>query len=163
MFLVFGFVLSFLQIRLLCFVSTIHLFFTNHIKHTQKKNTKGNDAFAHLKGFRNFVKLAETKRLGVLLNEDPHYFENTMAYALAFGYFDKWAGKFKGLDVQPPDWYHTTSNRPFSMHSFSNSFDSAMSSTRSTMVSSPSSSGSSGGGGGGFSGGGFGGGGGGSW
>ncbi len=128
-----------------------------------KKNTKGNDAFAHLKGFRNFVKLAETKRLGVLLNEDPHYFENTMAYALAFGYFDKWAGKFKGLDVQPPDWYHTTSNRPFSMHSFSNSFDSAMSSTRSTMVSSPSSSGSSGGGGGGFSGGGFGGGGGGSW
>ncbi|MBW2937566.1 DUF2207 domain-containing protein [Aureisphaera sp. CAU 1614] len=127
-----------------------------------KKNTKGNEALAHLKGFRQFVKLAEAKRLGVLLNEDPHYFENTMAYALAFGYFDKWAGKFKGLDVKPPDWYHTTSNRPFSMHSFSNSFDSAMSSTRSTMVSSPSSSGSSGGGGG-FSGGGFGGGGGGSW
>ena len=127
-----------------------------------KKNTKGNDALAHLKGFRQFVKLAEAKRLGVLLNEDPHYFENTMAYALAFGYFDKWAGKFKGLDVKPPDWYYTTSNRPFSMHSFSNSFDSAMSSTKSTMVSSPSSSGSSGGGGG-FSGGGFGGGGGGSW
>lgn len=127
-----------------------------------KKNTKGNEALAHLKGFRQFVKLAEAKRLGVLLNEDPHYFENTMAYALAFGYFDKWTSKFKGLDVKPPDWYYTTSNRPFSMHSFSNSFDSAMSSTKSTMVSSPSSSGSSGGGGG-FSGGGFGGGGGGSW
>ncbi len=140
-------------------VSCIILLFLNIFM--IKKNSKGNEMLAHLKGFRQFVKLAEANRLEVLLKEDPHYFETTMAYALAFGYFEKWAHKFKDLNIKPPDWYSTTSNRPFSMHSFSQSFDSAMSSAQSTMVSSPSSSGS--GGGGGSSGGGFGGGGGGSW
>ena len=125
----------------------------------RKKNAKGNEALAHLKGFRNFVKLAETPRLKSLMGDNPHYYEDTLSYALAFGLFDKWSKKFEGLEMKPPQWYSSTSGNAFNMHTFSRSFSSGISSAQSTMVSSPSSSGS----GGGSSGGGFGGGGGGSW
>ncbi len=125
-----------------------------------KKNQKGNMALSELKGFKQFIKVAEANKLKMLISENPTYFETTMGYALAFGLFDKWANKFDALNVPPPNWYHSTQTN-FTMHHFANSFSSTMSSAQSTMVSSPSSSGS--GSGGGSSGGGFGGGGGGSW
>jgi uncharacterized membrane protein len=96
----------------------------------------------------------------MLLKDDPGYFEHTMGYALAFGLFDKWAQKFRGLDLPPPNWYRSTATGQFTMHHFSRSFSGTISGVTANMVSSPSSSGSSGGG---SSGGGFGGGGGGSW
>lgn len=137
---------------------TMFLLFMN--KHMIKKNTEGNAALSELKGFRQFIKVAELNKLKMLIAEDPHYFETTMGYALAFGLFDKWANKFDALHVPPPTWYSTTSTTPLTMNRFSNSFANTMATTRSTMVSSPSKSSSSGGG---SSGGGFGGGGGGSW
>ncbi len=123
-----------------------------------KKNSKGNEVFSELKGFKNFIKIAEENKLKMLLKDSPSYFETTMGYALAFGLFDQWAKKFEALNLQPPSWY-TSSAGAFTMHNFTNSFSDSISSAQSTMVSSPSSSGS----GGGSSGGGFGGGGGGSW
>ncbi|MBU2905474.1 DUF2207 domain-containing protein [Arenibacter algicola] len=125
-----------------------------------KKNAKGNELLSELKGFKRFIKVAEENRLKMLLKDDPHYFENTLGYALAFGLFDQWAKKFRDLNIPPPDWYTSTSSSSLTMNQFSKSFSNAMASTKSNMVSSPSSSGSSGGG---SSGGGFGGGGGGSW
>ncbi|RAJ12857.1 DUF2207 domain-containing protein [Arenibacter echinorum] len=125
-----------------------------------KKNAKGNELLSELKGFKRFIKVAEENRLKMLLKDDPHYFENTLGYALAFGMFDQWAKKFRDLNIPPPDWYTSTSSSSLTMNQFSKSFSNAMASTKSNMVSSPSSSGSSGGG---SSGGGFGGGGGGSW
>lgn len=125
-----------------------------------KKNRKGTAAFSELKGFKQFIKVAEANKLKMLIAEDPSYFENTMGYALAFGLFKNWAEKFDALHVPPPNWYSSASHNNLTMSHFSNSFASSMSSAQSTMVSAPSSSGSSGGG---SSGGGFGGGGGGSW
>ncbi|MGO3183473.1 MAG: DUF2207 domain-containing protein [Aequorivita sp.] len=126
-----------------------------------KKNSKGNKMLSELKGFKQFIKVAEENKLKMLLKGSPTYFETTMGYALAFGLFTQWAKKFEALDLQPPSWYTSTAG-VMSMNNFSNSFADTMSSTKSTMVSSPSSS-SSGGSGGGSSGSGFGGGGGGSW
>jgi len=123
-----------------------------------RKNPKGIRLYSELKGFRAFIKTAETNRLKMLLAESPDYFESTMAYALAFGYLERWADKFDTLDVPPPKWYRTTGGYQ-SMHHFSRSFSDTMRATSTTLVSSPSSSSS----GGGSSGGGFGGGGGGSW
>ena len=123
-----------------------------------KKNAKGNEAFSELKGFKNFIKIAEENKLKMLLQDRPNYFETTMAYAIAFGLFDQWAKKFEALNLQPPSWYTSTTGA-FTMHNFANSFSGSIASAQSTMVSSPGSSGS----GGGSSGGGFGGGGGGSW
>ncbi|WP_057938733.1 DUF2207 domain-containing protein [Algoriphagus resistens] len=126
-----------------------------------KKNKDGTMVLSELKGFKQFIKVAEENKLKMLLKEDPTYFESTMSYALAFGMFDKWAKKFEGLNLEPPAWYHSTSGRLMTMSHFSKSFNNSIKSTQSTMISSPSSSGGSGGGG--SSGGGFGGGGGGSW
>lgn len=126
-----------------------------------KKNAKGNQVLSELKGFKQFIKVAEENKLKMLLKDDPGYFENTMGYALAFGLFEKWAKKFDALNLPPPNWYTSASHNSLSMHNFSKSFASSMSGVKSNMVSSPSSSGSSSGGG--SSGGGFGGGGGGSW
>lgn len=126
-----------------------------------KKNPTGDEMLSDLKGFKQFIRVAEENKLKMLLEEDPSYFEATMAYAVAFGMFKQWAGKFESLNIEPPSWYSTTSTAGLmSMNSFSNSFSSSLKSAQTTMISSPSSSGS---GGGGSSGGGFGGGGGGSW
>ncbi|SFU18104.1 Predicted membrane protein [Algoriphagus locisalis] len=125
-----------------------------------KKNKEGTMILSELKGFKQFIKVAEENKLKMLLKEDPTYFESTMSYALAFGMFDKWAKKFDALNLEPPTWYYSSTGRMMSMNHFSKSFNNSIKSTQSTMVSSPSSSGS---GGGGSSGGGFGGGGGGSW
>jgi len=126
-----------------------------------KKNKEGTAILSELKGFKQFIKVAEENKLKMLLKEDPSYFESTMSYALAFGMFDKWAKKFDALNVAPPTWYYSSTGRLMTMNHFSKSFNNSIKSTQATMVSSPSSSGGSVGGG--SSGGGFGGGGGGSW
>lgn len=125
-----------------------------------KKNSKGNEILQELKGFKKFIEIAEENQLRMLMKENPNYFETTMAYAVAFGIFDKWAKKFEAMNVAPPTWYSSPSGI-YSMSAFSKSFSSTISSAQTQMVSSPSSSSSSSGGG--SSGGGFGGGGGGSW
>jgi len=140
------------------FVTCLLLIILN--RYMIKKNQHGNQVFSELKGFKRFIKTAEENKLKMLLKESPSYFESTMGYALSFGAFALWSKKFEALNTQPPDWYTSTGGGHMSMHNFSRSFNSTMSSASSTMVSSPSSSGS---GGGGSSGGGFGGGGGGSW
>ncbi len=126
----------------------------------QKKNREGNAVFSELKGFKQFIKMAEVERIKVLIEQDPQYFEKTMSYALAFGLLDKWAKKFDALNITPPNWYHSSGTGMTGMYAFSRSFSGSMAIAQSSMVSSPSSSSS---GGGGSSGGGFGGGGGGSW
>lgn len=152
------FVWGFIAVFVYIFLSLFLLFMNMYMI---KKNVKGNTALSELKGFKQFIKVAEINKLKMLIAEDPSYFETTMGYALAFGLFDKWANKFDALNVPPPSWYGSSSHVPLTMNSFSNSFANSMSSAKSTMVSSPSSS--SGSSGGGSSGGGFGGGGGGSW
>lgn len=140
-------------------ISCVILIYVN--KFMIKKNERGNRLFSELKGFKRFIKVAEENKLKMLLQEDAHYFESTMGYALAFGMFAKWAKKFDTLDIVPPTWYKSYGGN--NMNNFSKSFSGAMGRTKSNMVSSPSSSGSGSSSGGGSSGGGFGGGGGGSW
>ncbi len=126
----------------------------------QKKNSQGSAVFSELKGFKQFIKMAEVNRIKTLIEQDPHYFEKTMSYALAFGLLDKWAKKFDALNIPPPSWYSSSGTRMAGIYAFSKSFSGSIAMAQSNMVSAPSSSSS---GGGGSSGGGFGGGGGGSW
>lgn len=153
---IFLFVFGFLA-AVVCGVFFLFLIFMSG--YMKKKNSSGSEALSEIKGFKQFVKLAETNRIKTLIESDPNYFEKTMSYALAFGLLKEWAGKFASLNIPPPEWYSSPNAVGImSMNTFANSFSSSMSSTQSAMVSSPSSSG-----GGGSSGGGFGGGGGGSW
>lgn len=133
-----------------------------------KRTPEGNKTYQRLEGFRQFVEKAERPVIERLLKDDPHYYDKTMPYALAFGYLKQWNRMFDGLLTEPPSWYGGPMMHTGSMHNswqtFSESFPSEVSKIGSVFSSSPSSSGSGGGGGGGgFSGGGSGGGGGGSW
>lgn len=144
----------------------------------------GAEKYWQLQGFYEFLKRAEILRLEALLQENPKYFEQTLAYATVMGLSDHWAEKFKTLLTEPPSFYkgykgdfntalfmrHLRS----SMHKMESDMtyrytpSSSYSGSSGSFGSSFSFSSSSGGGfssfgGGGYSGGGFGGGGGKSW
>lgn len=117
------------------------------LKGSHKRNTKGGKVLGELQGFKQFVKVAETNRISVLIKEDPNYFEKTMSYALTFGLLKKWAKKFDALDIEPPKWYaNEAGHQTMRMSSFASSFSNRMATTKSTMVSTPKTSSSSGGG-----------------
>ncbi|MFN8346856.1 MAG: DUF2207 domain-containing protein [Spirosomataceae bacterium] len=125
-----------------------------------KKSLKGRDVYQKLAGYRMFMQSVEVPRLQQLIQEDPHYFDKTLPYAMVFNMTDNWSQKFESINIPPPSWYssnvHGLSSSQFVRH-----FSSATQTMSSTFTEAPSKSGSSGGGS--SSGGGFGGGGGGSW
>ena len=122
------------------------------------------EVLGKIRGYRNFLKIAEKDKMEMLAEEDPQYFYKNLAFAFALGVTAVYAEHFASLATEPPDWYSSnvvgTSGNPVTSASFLGSMDSMMNSISTTMTSSPS----DGGGGGSFSGGGGGGGGGGgSW
>jgi len=48
-------------------------------------------------GFRKFIEKAEVDRLLFILEENPDYFDQTIAYAIVMGMGKTWAKKFNGL------------------------------------------------------------------
>lgn len=136
-------------------ICIIGIFF---FKAIMSKRTKyGNEILGRVRGFKNFIEVAEKDRLEALVEKNPNYFYDILPYAYAFGISKKWMEKFESIAMAPPTWYGGTDFHAFNMHQFQGFMDSTMRSASSSMTSSPSSSG------GGSSGGGSGGGGGGSW
>lgn len=74
-----------------------------------RKNKKGREKFSELKGFREFIRVADINKLQSLMKEDSHYFEGTLAYAYVFGLLNGWTFGFKTLDVSAPSWYEASS------------------------------------------------------
>ena len=124
-----------------------------------KRSVYGNELLGKIKGFKNFLELAEKPKLEELVMQDPAYFYNILPYTYVLGVSDKWIKKFEVIALQAPDWY--AGSTAFNMVTFGSFMNATMTSASSAMSSSPSSSGGSSGGG--SSGGGSGGGGGGSW
>ena len=122
-----------------------------------------------IKGFRNFIDLAEVDRINELVEKDPDYFYFILPYAYVFGLTDKWAKNFERLAPKVPDWYDGPAYYMTTPSVFCRTMDTGVRSALSeSVVHTTSSSDFSGGGsfssgGGGFSGGGGGGGGGGGW
>ena len=116
-----------------------------------------------IRGFKNFIKVAENDRMQKLFADDPQYYYKTLPYAWVFGLSDIWAKKFENMITAPPDWY----SGYYGANMFSTALLlSSMNRLNTATVNSfrsPVQSGGGGGFGGGFSGGGFGGGGGGRW
>lgn len=145
----------------LCAVFLLYLMAADSVK----RSAKGDDYTARIMGFRDFILYAEKDRIEALVEENPSYFYNVLPYAMVLGITDKWARKFEGIALAPPDWYRTDSRRysTFNASVFSATINSNMMTMAGSMKSAPNSSGSGGSSGGGSSGGGSGGGGGGSW
>ncbi len=124
-----------------------------------KKTPQGRALFQQVRGFKQFMERVEEPQLRRLLEEDPLYFDKTIAFAVVFGMASVWATRFQGLLAVPPTWYASADGRGFrSMGDLGRSLDGGMETMSSAFSSSPKGSSS-----GGSSGGGRGGGGGGSW
>lgn len=128
----------------------------------RKRTDYSVELMGRLRGFKNFIKVADLDRINMLVKEDPKYFYNVLPYAYVFGLTKEWIENFEGIEIPPPTWYRDNFHT-FSMIYLMNSFNSI--STTLPTAPPPSQGSFSGGGssGGGFSGGGFGGGGGGAW
>jgi uncharacterized membrane protein len=154
-------------------ISTIILFLFARI--IPARTEKGVAAKEQLLGLKLYMETAEKDRLKMLEGPNAKYasgagepkrtvefFEALLPFAIVMGVEKEWAGQFKDIYRQPPDWYSgnlTSFNAGYLAGSLNSGFASAIN----TSFSPPSSSSSSGFGGGGFSGGGGGGGGGGGW
>ena len=124
-----------------------------------KKRTKdGNNLYGRVKGFKNFLEVAEKEKLESLVMQHPTYFYDILPYTYVLGVSKKWIKKFETIAMPAPSWY--SGNTAFDVTSFDNFINNTMTIAGSTPSSSSSGGGSSGGG---SSGGGSGGGGGGSW
>jgi uncharacterized membrane protein YgcG len=122
-----------------------------------------------IKGFKQYLSVAEKERLGVLHppEKTPELFERYLPYALALDVEQEWAEQFSdvlnqaGSEPYQPTWY---SGRSWTSRGYGGLADSLSSSLTGAISSSSTAPGSSSGsGGGGSSGGGGGGGGGGGW
>lgn len=133
-----------------------------------RKTVKGAETLTEIKGLEEYIRTAEKDR--IKFQEDQNiFFEKLLPYAMVLGLGEKWAGAFKDIYKQPPDWFSGGDAANFNTYYLLNRLNSFNSHAQTAFASSPRSSGSSsawsGGSGfsGGFSGGGFGGGGGGGW
>jgi uncharacterized membrane protein YgcG len=145
-------------------VSSIFMIFISSIM--PKRTPYGDQVLNLILGFRTFLQTAEKDRLERLVDDNPEYFYDTLAFALVLGVSDKWAKKFEDITIEPPNWYVSSAmyRTGFNAMMFNQAFSSSFNTLQTSMASTPPSS--RGGGssfGGGSAGGGAGGGGGGSW
>ena len=117
-----------------------------------------------IKGFRDFIKKADEKRLKAMVAETPEYFYDILPYAVVFGLEKDWSDQFTKIGITPqrPSWYDYNGVFYYTP-AWTSRMMSDMDSTFRVTADSGDSGSSFSGGGGGFSGGGFGGGGGGGW
>ncbi len=135
-----------------------------------KRTKKGQEMLGRIRGFKNFLKVAEKEKLETLVEENPNYFFDILPYTYVLGVSDKWIKNFEGITIEPPQWYYSNGDM-FDVFVFGHFMNSAMYSANHSMMVAPQPENNSdfgGGIGGGFSGGGFagggsGGGGGGAW
>lgn len=129
------------------------------LKYLPKRTPYGNEILGKIRGFRNFLEVAEKDRLVAMVTQDPTYFYNILPYTYVLDVSDKWIKKFETISLQAPSWYDGPTS--FNVGDFGSFINGAMASAQSSMSSDPFSSSDSSGGG--SSGGGSGGGGGVSW
>lgn len=123
-----------------------------------KRNRIGQIALGNILGFKQFLEVAEKRRIQQLVDEDPSYCFDILPFAYVLDVSDKWISKFEGILKTQPDWYLGN----FNSHSFSR-LSNALLETSKPSVANGGITKSSSSGRGGFAGGGSGGGGGGSW
>lgn len=121
---------------------------------------KGYEARNHIKGLRDYISVAEEKRIEFhdAPEKNPETFSTYLPFAIAFGQEKKWIAEFADM-VDSIDWLRDSHGQPMPVTAMAGALSGIDSSVSSSMPA-PATSGS---GGGGFSGGGAGGGGGGSW
>lgn len=103
----------------------------------------GQQQFAKLAGFEEFLLRAEKDKLEELVNTNPDYFGMTLPYAIALGIATQWVSKFEGLTIMAPRYYSTgKNNSAFEMDSFNRIMQRQLNSMSNSFNKRPASSGS---------------------
>lgn len=151
----FGFEKAYLYVYIYGIVCIIAMMVVQ--RYMPKRTEYGNKILGKIRGFKNFLNVAEKDKLEAMVNDNPNYFYDILPYAYVLGVSSKWIKKFEKIKIEKPDWYQ--SYYAFNMVKF----DRFMNSTMNNIYTNVQNSGGGVNTGGGFSGGGFGGGGGHSW
>jgi uncharacterized membrane protein YgcG len=134
-----------------------------------RKTRKGRIAWEQIRGLEEYIRRAEIS--DIQAQDRRGVFERLLPIAIALNLADRWGKAFEGLYTQPPDWYRTSGDAPFSTGYLVGSINQSVGSMNTILPAQPRTEGGSGGSswssggfsGGGSSGGGFGGGSTGSW
>jgi len=101
------------------------------------RTEKGIAALRQALGFAMFIERSESRRTGLIVNEDREIFGRLLPYAIVLGAADKWAEDFVAVIKEPPSWYEYADTGEFSPMQFVADLGSGMKIIEATMVSEP--------------------------
>lgn len=82
------------------------------IKIMPKRTAYGTEMLEKITGFKNFIYNSDRNKLKEIVNNNPKYFSNTLAYSYTLGEASRWIKKFETIINEVPDWYESN-NRSF--------------------------------------------------
>ena len=75
-------------------------------RHMNTLTFKGILAKRHLLGLKEFIDKAQKDKIKFFLQEDPHYLDKLLPYAMLFGLNKHWLQLYQDLGTPLPDWYN---------------------------------------------------------
>jgi uncharacterized membrane protein YgcG len=76
-----------------------------YYKNMGKYTDKGTDTYVQLLGYKEFIKRVELEEVRQRLEENPDFLNQTLPYAMLFGYIKKWIGLLTALEVDMTPWH----------------------------------------------------------
>lgn len=65
----------------------------------RRKTQYGEYIYSRVKGFRNYLEIAEKDQINDFVNKNPNYFFNILPYAYVLGVSKKWISKFENIPI----------------------------------------------------------------
>ena len=72
---------------------------------TRKRSEYGKKSVEAVLGYRDFIDKVEIEKLKRMIDDDPEFYYHVLSYAIVLGLEKKWAKKFDGITLEPPQWY----------------------------------------------------------
>ena len=85
----------------IAFISNIVIFIFTILM--GRKNAYGEQIAAKIKGFRNYIEVAEKNQLEMLVEQNPNYFYDILPYAYVLDVSKKWIEKFENIPIPNND------------------------------------------------------------
>lgn len=89
---------------------------------------------------RDLIEKSGQRKIEAMLEGNPELLYSILPYAYAFGYVNRWMGKFSKVELLPPHWYSSEQNFSFNTIFFANNFNHNFLDYEISMDSSPTNS-----------------------
>ena len=64
-----------------------------------RKTDYGEEITTRIRGFKNYLEMAEKNKIEILVEENPNYFYDILPYAYVLNVSNKWIGKFEKKNI----------------------------------------------------------------